>query len=401
LDDIEIARAEPVVRESRFLDFILGPWRYVRTNLFYALLHIRRLLCLVVEEKEVDYAVSEKIENGYPTSWNGTYYWNARFRVRLDQSQQRIDVTIRLRLAGFAPVAQWVNVVQAAWSQRFKDCATIGCATNGYPIYLTLQYVSSGEHYVMNLASGRTVSMLEWGVVDGDQAHEVGHMLGNKEEYFTIDGVDYGPGRQPSGNIMNNPRQSAGGGALLADPEHRRRHARDHLFTCGRIDAATQRSVQLRLELTLHAGRGRAAATSRPRVSSPTRARIRSSWIWSSLARPRLPSTSWMPTVCLSAGFRRRPPGRVEAAVLAPGAQRSVRFRGFMTGAPAGGIARDSATATRLPPGSSSRSARERKIPVPPSPAHHDLEPDHGYRRRPQGRADGHPRRRRGPRERG
>ena len=30
-------------------------------------------------------------------------------------------------------------------------------------------------------------------------------MLGNKEEYFTVDGVDYGPGRQPGGNIMNSP----------------------------------------------------------------------------------------------------------------------------------------------------------------------------------------------------
>ena len=30
-------------------------------------------------------------------------------------------------------------------------------------------------------------------------------MLGNKEEYFTIDGVNYGQPYQPTGNIMNNP----------------------------------------------------------------------------------------------------------------------------------------------------------------------------------------------------
>ena len=98
-----------------------------------------------------------------------------------------------------------MNTVVAAWSNRFKDCATLGCATNGYPILLALVYVSSGEHYVLNLASQRTTDMLHWGLIDGDQAHEVGHMLGNKEEYFTVDGADYGPGRQPTGNIMNNP----------------------------------------------------------------------------------------------------------------------------------------------------------------------------------------------------
>ena len=50
-----------------------------------------------------------------------------------------------------------------------------------------------------------TQDMLSWGPSDTDQGHEVGHMLGNKEEYFTVDGIPHGPGRQPSGNIMNNP----------------------------------------------------------------------------------------------------------------------------------------------------------------------------------------------------
>jgi len=44
-----------------------------------------------------------------------------------------------------------------------------------------------------------------------DVTHEFGHMLGNPEEYFTTDGVDYSEGgtkqpfRDPSGGIMNNP----------------------------------------------------------------------------------------------------------------------------------------------------------------------------------------------------
>jgi hypothetical protein len=48
--------------------------------------------------------------------------------------------------------------------------------------------------------------MGEWGISDVTNIrHEVGHMLGNKEEYFTIDGVNYGQPHQPNGNIMNNP----------------------------------------------------------------------------------------------------------------------------------------------------------------------------------------------------
>jgi len=38
-----------------------------------------------------------------------------------------------------------------------------------------------------------------------DVNHEYGHMLGALDEYFTVNGVNYGAGRQPAGNIMNNP----------------------------------------------------------------------------------------------------------------------------------------------------------------------------------------------------
>ena len=38
--------------------------------------------------------------------------------------------------------------------------------------------------------------------------HEFGHMLGNKEEYSTIDGIAYGEGRQTGKGIMNNPSEN-------------------------------------------------------------------------------------------------------------------------------------------------------------------------------------------------
>jgi len=166
------------------------------------------VLCRSVQDKEVDRFITETISDGYPTSWNGTYSWSARFHVRLDQPQERIFVTIRIRPVNVAATtaAPWITTVQNAWTNRFKDCATLGCASNGYPILLAVQFVTSGEHHAVALSpTSQTQHMLSWGLLDTDQAHEAGHMLGNKEEYFTVDGVAYGPGRQPSGNIMNNP----------------------------------------------------------------------------------------------------------------------------------------------------------------------------------------------------
>jgi hypothetical protein len=165
-------------------------------------------LCRAVLEREIDRSITETITNGTPSSWNNTYGWNARFLVRVDQPQQRVVVTIRVRPVGASPaaVSGWVTVVENSWTNRFKDCAVLGCASNGYPILLVLQLVTSGEHYAVSVSpNSTTANMLSWGLTDTDQGHEAGHMLGNKEEYFTVDGVDYGNGRQPGGNIMNNP----------------------------------------------------------------------------------------------------------------------------------------------------------------------------------------------------
>jgi hypothetical protein len=203
--ELDLAPPPTVARESPVLDALLRPWRYGLSIGRLLVAIVTRRLCRAVLEREVDVYVTETITNGYPESWNGTYAWNARFHVRVDQPQQRVVVTIRARLVGTAPVQAWVNVVESAWSNRFKDCATLGCASNGYRILLALEYVASGEHYALHLASSRTTDMLHWGLADGDQAHEAGHMLGNEEEYFTVDGVDYGAARKPNGNIMNNP----------------------------------------------------------------------------------------------------------------------------------------------------------------------------------------------------
>lgn len=76
---------------------------------------------------------------------------------------------------------------------------------NGFPIHVAVQFVTSGEHQVVNVGTS-TTNMGNWGATDTvDVSHEAGHMLGALDEYFTVNGVDYGLGRQADGAIMNNP----------------------------------------------------------------------------------------------------------------------------------------------------------------------------------------------------
>lgn len=68
-----------------------------------------------------------------------------------------------------------------------------------------MQFVGNNEHQVVN-AGASTPNMGNWGTGDTvDITHEFGHMLGAKDEYFTVDGVNYGAWRQANGNVMNNP----------------------------------------------------------------------------------------------------------------------------------------------------------------------------------------------------
>jgi len=72
-----------------------------------------------------------------------------------------------------------------------------------------IQFVTSGEHQVVNVGAS-TTNMGNWGATDTtDVRHEFGHMLGALDEYFTVNGVNYGPGGQATGNIMNNPANAA------------------------------------------------------------------------------------------------------------------------------------------------------------------------------------------------
>ena len=167
--------------------------------------------CRRMLEQEVDRGITETISDAPPGSeaWNGTYGWHARFQLRIEEANCQVVVTMRIRLSGSITDEQrtaWEASIESAWTDRFKSCADLLCCANGLPIIVDIQYVASNEHHAVIVHPMTTLSMNTWGATDTiDVRHEVGHMLGNKEEYFTVDGTPYGPARQPAGNIMNNP----------------------------------------------------------------------------------------------------------------------------------------------------------------------------------------------------
>jgi hypothetical protein len=174
---------------------------------------LRRLFgqhCDDVRSQEIDQPRTETISNapaGFE-AWNGTYSWRARFLLTLDEPNCTARVAIRVRLVGTITAAQrtaWQTAIEAAWNSRFKLCRRACCCSDGFRIVTDIQFVTSGEHQVVNVGT-TTTNMGNWGASDTvDVSHEFGHMLGALDEYYTVNGVDWGLGRQPTGAIMNNP----------------------------------------------------------------------------------------------------------------------------------------------------------------------------------------------------
>lgn len=170
--------------------------------------------CDKVRNVEVNRQLTETISNATPgnQAWNGTYGWSAKFNLALDQTKCTVTVTVRIRINGAITNAQrnaWENEIEKKWSNTFKLCCKDKCCSTccpkGYAIICDVQFVGNNEHQVVN-AGASTPNMGNWGTGDTvDITHEFGHMLGAKDEYFTVDGVNYGTWRQANGNVMNNP----------------------------------------------------------------------------------------------------------------------------------------------------------------------------------------------------
>jgi hypothetical protein len=176
----------------------------------------------------VDKDVKETISNASKgnEAWNGTYQWKSKYTVTVDKANCTVTSTVKIKVKGAITDAQkaaWKKAIEDKWNNKATLSCTGAACPNGYKVSVVLQYVKSGEDYEVTAntpgasADGRaglggTTSMTGWGVNDTtDITHEFGHMLGNPEEYFTTNGVDYTDGgkkagfRDPDGGIMNNP----------------------------------------------------------------------------------------------------------------------------------------------------------------------------------------------------
>lgn len=180
---------------------------------------------------EVNESITQTISNAPSaySAWNGTYTWNSKFTLTVDRPGCKINVKIKIKISGSITETKknaWKTAIVNKWSNKVKlvcnDPTCPAACTSGSPVVVELEYVSSGEHYTVtaNASSateggrsglGGTTSMTGWGVDDTvDITHEFGHMLGNSDEYFTTNGVDYtiegeSAFRAPSGKVMNNP----------------------------------------------------------------------------------------------------------------------------------------------------------------------------------------------------
>lgn len=133
------------------------------------------------------------------------YKWDSKFTIKIyndEKEDPRISIYIYIATGAEEKVfKQWKQSVATAWNNRFA----VKSENKTYPIFVRISKVSSEEkkkHYdVENIKQEKSIgkrglfgteSMTKWGESDPqDIPHEVGHMLGNKDEYGTVDGRDF------------------------------------------------------------------------------------------------------------------------------------------------------------------------------------------------------------------
>ncbi len=124
------------------------------------------------------------------------YGWTARYRIEIDNRECVIRIVLRIRLvagtgvsaADIATVqARWEPAIEAAWTGRFPIELLEGrCSCKSLRTVVDVQFVTSGEHHVVNVRAGSgRADMGTWFVnsTGGTAAHEAGHMFGNPDEY--------------------------------------------------------------------------------------------------------------------------------------------------------------------------------------------------------------------------
>jgi hypothetical protein len=158
-------------------------------------------------------------------AWNGKYGIYSRPDVTIDTaaSTMRVSVGIYTYAADYEK-AEWERAIESKWSNKYDlvvrsfDQATV---LHRFPITVDVEWAGNpitADEWVTPhaptvdvnrgvIATG-TTSELNWGTNDTvGVTHEFGHMLGNPDEYYTVDGIDHGDSHRLGGGVMNNPNE--------------------------------------------------------------------------------------------------------------------------------------------------------------------------------------------------
>jgi len=155
-------------------------WTVVTFPVCWLTCFIRRLFA----SNEVSFARSECI-----------YGWTAAYRI-VEQDDCRLQVVVRIRLVPDTDVTAaqlqnamdvWEPAIEQAWTDQWAILRERGgCECREYQVSVDVQWVDSGEHHTVAVHSGNgRADMGNWFInnTGGTAAHEVGHMLGNVDEY--------------------------------------------------------------------------------------------------------------------------------------------------------------------------------------------------------------------------
>jgi len=155
-------------------------WYWIRFPICWLICWLKRLFT----GNEVSEAKSECV-----------YGWTVAYRIT-EENDCRLNVVVRIRLQPDPGITQaqlqaaqnlWEPAIEQAWTGQFPlDRSNGRCACRRYSVSLDVQWVTSNEHHVVQVhaGSGRAdMGNFFLNNTGGTAAHEVGHMLGNSDEY--------------------------------------------------------------------------------------------------------------------------------------------------------------------------------------------------------------------------
>ena len=153
--------------------------------------------------------------------------WPVQYDVKVAHAPTcTVSVVMKLQLTKkVKSVAKtgWKDAILSKWSNRFRLCCPKTYPQcSALPIVIELSYVAAGGHVkihpVFNIDNvpikarqrarhwGGTYDATHWGVKDTIAVvHEFGHLLGNKDRYGVIDGIDHGKA-DPKKGVMSHPK---------------------------------------------------------------------------------------------------------------------------------------------------------------------------------------------------